>query len=211
MTQILVVGVGGSLSEPSRSLAALKVALEGAAEDGAETRLFDVRSLDFPMYRPDMDDIPESVRAFCDAVHQADGLIWSSPMYHGTISGSFKNCLDWLQLLGDRDPPYLTDKIVGLISTAGGMQGLQAVNTMEFVVRSLRGWAVPLVVPIGQAWKVIDDAGEVLDARTEEQLRALGQEVSHASRHFAVPVDTPPAVELAETQQQPISPEEAKL
>jgi hypothetical protein len=29
----------------------------------------------------------------------------------------------------------LTDKVVGLISTAGGVQGLQAVNTMEFVVR----------------------------------------------------------------------------
>ena len=45
-------------------------------------------------------------------------------------SGSFKNALDWLKLLGDRNPPYLTDKVVGLISTAGGMQGLQAVNTM---------------------------------------------------------------------------------
>ena len=47
-------------------------------------------------------------------------------MYNGTISGSFKNALDWLKLLADRKPPYLTDKVVGLISTAGGMQGLQA-------------------------------------------------------------------------------------
>ncbi len=170
-----------------------------------------MRTLEFPFYRRDPDAIPDSVRAFCDAVYQADGLLWSSPMYHGTISGSFKNCLDWLQLLGDRDPPYLTDKIVGLISTAGGMQGLQAVNTMEFIVRALRGWAVPLVVPIGQAWRVIDDAGEVIDARTEEQLRALGQEVAHAARHFTVPLNTPPAVELAEAQQQPISEEEATL
>ena len=210
MGDILVVGLGGSLAEPSRSLAALQIAMEGAAADGADTRLFDVRTLDFPLYRPDLKDIPEAVRQFCDAVYDADGLIWSSPMYHGTISGSFKNCLDWLQLLSDRDPPYLTDKIVGLISTAGGMQGLQAVNTMEFIVRSLRGWAVPLVVPIGQAWRVIDDSGEVLDARTEEQLRALGQEVAHAARHFAVPLDTPPAVELAEAQQQPITEEEAR-
>ena len=74
-------------------------------------------------------------------------------MYIGTISGSFKNALDWLKLLGDRNPPYLTDKVVGLISTAGGMQGLQAVNTREFVVRALRGWAVLLVMPIAQAWK----------------------------------------------------------
>ena len=67
-------------------------------------------------------------------------------MYNGTISGSFKNAVDWLKLLDDRTPPYLTDKVVGLISTAGGVQGLQAVNTMEFVVRALRGWAVPCVL-----------------------------------------------------------------
>ena len=211
MADILVVGLGGSLTEPSRSLAALKVALEGAAADGAETRLFDVRTLDFPLYRPEVERAPEAVEEFCDVVYRSNGLIWSSPMYHGTISGSFKNCLDWLHLLGDRDPPYLTDKVIGLISTAGGMQGLQAVNTMEFVVRALRGWAVPLVVPIGQAWRVIDDTGEILDARTEDQLRALGQEVAHAARHFAVPLETPPAVELAEAQQQPLTEEEAKL
>lgn len=86
-------------------------------------------------------------------------------MYNGTISGSFKNALDWLKLLGDRNPPYLTDKVVGLISTAGGVQGLQAVNTMEFVVRALRGWAVPLVMPIAQAWKVFDEKGAPQDTQ----------------------------------------------
>lgn len=32
-------------------------------------------------------------------------------MYHGTISGAFKNALDWLYLLADRDPPYLTGEV----------------------------------------------------------------------------------------------------
>ena len=134
--QVKVVGLGGSLAGVSSSLAALKIALEGATE----TRLLDVRALDLPMYAPDISDAPESVTGMCEAVHEADGLLWSSPLYHGTISGSFKNALDWLELLSDRKPAYLTDKVVGLISTAGGTQGLQAVNTMEFVVRALRGW-----------------------------------------------------------------------
>jgi FMN reductase len=98
-------------------------------------------------------------------------------MYHGTISGSFKNVLDWLDLLARRDPPYLTDKIVGLISTAAGVQGLQAVNTLEFVVRALRGWAVPLVIPISQR-QAFDEDGRIVDERVVEQLRALGNEVA---------------------------------
>src|SRR5262245_5970175 len=112
---LTVVGLGGSLAQHSSSLAALRVALHGASETGAQTELLDIRQLSLPMYDPAAEsNPPDSVRAMCDAVHKADGLIWSSPMYNGTISGSFKNALDWLKLLGDRNPPYLTDKVVGL-------------------------------------------------------------------------------------------------
>ena len=51
---------------------------------------------------------------------------------------------------------------------------------MEFVVRALRGWAVPLVLPIPQAWQVFKD-GRVLDKRVEEQLRALGHDSGRAT------------------------------
>ncbi|HEY3169616.1 MAG TPA: NAD(P)H-dependent oxidoreductase [Thermoanaerobaculia bacterium] len=206
---IRVVGLGGSLAARSSSLAALKIALEGAADGGASAELFDVRELGFPMYAPDLEDIPDSVRRFCDSVHAADGLLWASPLYHGTISGSFKNALDWLQLLGDRKPAYLTDKVVGLISTAGGTQGLQAVNTMEFIVRALRGWAVPLVIPIPQAWRVYDREGWH-DEKIAEQLHVLGREVTRVARHFASRVITTPDVQRAEAEVQPITEEEAK-
>lgn len=207
--QIKVVGLGGSMAGVSSSLAALKIALEGAAEGGAETRLLDVRELDLPMYAPDISDAPESVLRMCEAVQESDGLLWSSPLYHGTISGSFKNALDWLELLSQREPAYLTDKVVGLISTAGGTQGLQAVNTMEFVVRALRGWAVPLVIPIPQAWRVFDNEGKTLDEKVYEQLRALGREVTRAARQFASQVITTPDATRAEAQIQPISREDA--
>lgn len=207
--QVKVVGLGGSMAGVSSSLAALKIALEGATEAGAVTSLLDIRALDLPMYAPDIKDAPESVTAMCEAVHEADGLLWSSPLYHGTISGSFKNALDWLELLSDRQPSYLTDKVVGLISTAGGTQGLQAVNTMEFVVRALRGWAVPLVIPIPQAWRVFDKEGKTQDAKVSEQLLALGREVTRAARQFASVGVTTPDAQRAEAQVQPISEEEA--
>jgi FMN reductase len=147
---VVVVGLGGSLAPRSRSRAALTVALRGAAEAGAETELFDVAALGLPLYAPTTDP-PSTVVRMADRMHTADGLIWSSPLYHGTISGSFKNALDWLQILSRREPPYLANKVIGLISTAGGVQGLQAVNTMEFVVRALRAYAVPLVITVPQA------------------------------------------------------------
>jgi FMN reductase len=208
--QLLVVGLGGSLAKHSNSLAALKIALQGAAEAGARTELLDVRELSLPMYDPTNTAPPDSVLKLCDAVHEADGLVWSSPMYHGTISGSFKNALDWLQLLSNRTPAYLTDKVVGLISTAGGVQGLQAVNTMEFVVRALRGWAVPLVMPIAQAWKAFDEKGNPLDSTLTEQLHALGREVARGSCQFALQPPTKADAAKAEAQIMPVSESEAK-
>lgn len=201
--RLTIVGLGGSLSKQSSSLAALKIALEGAAETGANTEVFDVRELALPMFDPGSSP-PEAVRRMSEAMYNADGLIWSSPMYHGTISGSFKNALDWLQVLGTREPSYLTDKVVGLISTAGGVQGLQAVNTMEFVVRALRGWAVPLVLPIAQAWKAFDAQGKPTDPNLTEQLRALGREVARGSCQFAL---TPPTKADAASVEAAILPE----
>jgi FMN reductase len=186
MARLKVVGLGGSLREGSRSRAALGVALEGAAAAGATVELLDLRELVLPMYSPDLEaDPPAVVTKLLETSYEADGMLWSSPMYNGSVSGSFKNALDWLHILGSREPPYLHDEVIGLISAAGGTQGLQVVNTMEFSVRSLRGWAVPYVVPVPQATRVFADSGAIQDEPVAQQLRLLGEEVVRVAERFA--------------------------
>jgi len=186
MTKTLrIVGLGGSLGKVSRSRAALRVALDGAAAAGAETELLDLRELDLPMYNPDDDEPGEAATRVIESCYSADGLIWSSPLYQGTISGALKNALDWLHLLGPREPSYLHDKVIGLISAAGGTQGLQAINTMEFATRALRGWAVPYVVPVASAATVFDAEGRIQDQAVGLQLERLGQEVVRVAERFA--------------------------
>jgi FMN reductase len=193
-----IVGLGGSLATTSRSRAALIVALEGAESAGAETTLLDLRELDLPMYNPD-DEVPTPAAArLLESCYAADGLLWSSPMYQGTISGAFKNALDWLHPLGGREPPYLHDKVVGLISAAGGAQGLQAINTMEFATRALRAWAVPYTVPVAAAWSAFDGDGRVRDEGVEAQLRALGSEVVRVAQRFAADASLERASECEE-------------
>ena len=180
-----IIGLGGSLARVSRSRAALRTALEGAAKAGADTQLLDLRELDLRLYDPDHEEPTGAAATLIESCYAADGLLWSSPMYQGTISGALKNALDWLHPLGRRDPPYLHDKVIGLISAAGGMQGLQAINTMEFAVRALRGWAVPYVVPVASAARVFDPEGRILDQAVELQLETLGTEVVRVAERFA--------------------------
>ncbi len=181
---LTVVGLGGSVAALSRSRAALQVALDGAASAGAATQLLDLRELALPMFNPEDDRPTESATRLLEACHSADGMLWSSPLYQGTISGAFKNALDWMRLLEGRDPPFLHDKVIGLVSTAGGTQGLQAINTMEFAVRALRGWAVPYVVPVATAARVFDPEGRIHDQAVEQQLKMLGGEVVRAAQRF---------------------------
>jgi FMN reductase len=183
---LTIVGLGGSLAQVSRRRAALEIALAGAAAEGAETTLLDVRELDLPMYNPEDESTPPAnATLLFETCYAADGMIWSSPMYQGTISGAFKNALDWLHPLGTRDPPYLHDEVVGLISAAGGTQGLQAINTMEFATRALRAWAVPYAVPVATAWRAFDEDGHLRDEAIELQLQTLGQEVARVAGRFA--------------------------
>lgn len=57
-TQLTVVGLGGSLAAHSNSLAALRIALEGAAEAGAKTELLDIRELSLPISLQNLPVVP---------------------------------------------------------------------------------------------------------------------------------------------------------
>ncbi len=191
MTHIRIIGLGGSLKPESASVKALRLALQGAEESGAQIELLQLHELALPMFVPDLEP-PTEVRRFVDKVAQSAGMIWSTPVYHGSMSGAFKNALDWIELLSKHDPPYLTDKVVGLIATAGGVQGLQAINSMEFAVRSLRGYTHPLTAPIDRAWQLFDKSGNFSDEATIARLRTLGQGVARAASRLSSPRLPPP-------------------
>ena len=56
---------------------------------------------------------------------------------------------------------------------------------MEFAKRALRGWAVPLVVPVASASRVFDQAGQIQDQSVERLLKTLGGEVVRVAKRFA--------------------------
>lgn len=181
--RVKVVGVGGSLRAESTSRTALQAALDGAASSGANVELIWIRDLDLPFYTAEH-AIPAAAHQLAETAYDSDAMIWSSPTYHGSVSGSFKNALDWLILLADRTPPYLSNKPVGLVSTAGGVQGLQTINSMDFIARALRAWSVPLVLPVPHSRRSFEPDGNLRDEAITAQLRALGAEVVRAARQF---------------------------
>lgn len=185
--QLYVVGIGGTLHEHSTSRMALERALDAAREAGALVELFDLNTLNLPIFDPTkgLTDYDETVQRFIAAVRRADGMIWSTAAYHGTLAGVTKNALDYLEFLAEDERPYLHQRAIGVIATAAG--DIAAVNTVRAlvdIVHALRGTVVPLLAPIHHASRVIDSSGNVVDPRMRTQLQQLGKLVVETAARF---------------------------
>lgn len=176
----LILGLGGGLGPGTHSLSALKEALKAAEKGGATTDLINLKEVDLPLFNPEsrISDYPPNVKDYIERVIAADGYIWTTPAYHGTVSGVVKNALDYTEYLSDRSPPYLYGKPVGLICTAGGTTaGVSTIQSLIHVAHALRAWVVPLTVPIPQAGRIINAAGEIGDPLIRERLSMLANEL----------------------------------
>jgi hypothetical protein len=65
--RITVVGLGDSLAPASKSLAAMKIALDAAVAARADVELFDIRALDLLFFRPGMGQASAAARRWAEA------------------------------------------------------------------------------------------------------------------------------------------------
>ncbi|MGV2980458.1 NADPH-dependent FMN reductase [Camelimonas sp. ID_303_24] len=174
----LILGVGGTTRPGSSTEKALRLALDSAADAGAETIALVGDDLDFPMYAPhDPQRTPKAAR-FISLVAACQGLVIASPGYHGIVSGLVKNALDYVEDLRDSPQPYLENRAVGCIACAAGWQATgSTLVSLRSVVHALRGWPTPLGGAINTAQP---DSG--LDASARSQLQAIGGQVVHFAR-----------------------------
>ncbi|ASW73959.1 NADPH-dependent FMN reductase [Chryseobacterium piperi] len=110
--------------------------------------IFALADSGIPLYDITLTKTPLAVERMAQLFLDADIHFWLAPLYHGSIPGVMKNCLDWLEITADQEQPYLTDKTVGLVCWADGLQAMQGVNTMDAIAKSLRAWPLPFSVPM---------------------------------------------------------------
>jgi len=178
-----VVGIGGSTRTGSQSERALQMALAAARAAGAETVAVSGADLVLPFYDPAITERTEAARRLVDAVRHADGVILSSPGYHGTVSGLVKNALDYIEDLRAAERPYLDGRAVGCIATAYGWQAsVTTLTALRSIVHALRGWPTPLGVAVNSAVAHFDDSGAVSEETVVTNLNILGRQVVEFAR-----------------------------
>jgi FMN reductase len=118
---MLVVALGGSPSQRSRSGVLLERAKHALQRKGAEVVTYQVRDFNAEDLLHARFDSPQVVD-FIETVERADGLLVATPIYKAAYSGALKTLLD---LLPER---ALSGKVVLPIATGGSIAHLLAVD-----------------------------------------------------------------------------------
>ncbi|WP_081239520.1 NADPH-dependent FMN reductase [Streptomyces viridosporus] len=173
----LVVGIGGTVRSDSSSEAGLRSALAAASAAGARTLCLTAHDIALPFYEQRTPRPPQAVR-LVEALRSADGLIVSSPGYHGSVSGLVKNALDYAEDLAGDARPYLDGIPVGCIGVAYGKQAAVAViDQLRTVAHALRGFPTPYGAAVVAQRGAFRD-GRCVDPALDEQFGRVGAQVA---------------------------------
>jgi FMN reductase len=179
----LILGIGGTPRPNSATERALRICLNAAARQGAETVMLGSSDLTLPLYDPSRTDRSQKAQRMLALLRKCEGLVIASPGYHGSISGLMKNALDYIEDLRRNDPPYLDGRPVGCICCAYGWQAIgSTLATMRAIIHALRGWPTPLGAGINTSMEIFDPLGNCLDKAAKCQLETVGRQVADFAR-----------------------------
>jgi chromate reductase len=166
-------------SQRTRSMSGgLLHACRELAPDGVEVVLFEAHK-QFPLFNPELAELPAGVLALYEAIDAADALLIASPEYAHGVTGTIKNTLDWL--VGH---PGFVGKRVALLNPA--WESHHADDSLREILRMMSAELMPdacVRIPVigsGVAPEAIASSARFAPA-VEAMLRAVAQHLAARS------------------------------
>lgn len=173
---INVLGVAGSMRQDSYSTLGLRMVLEEVKKYYSESYLLELRDINLPLYDPSgpssndpsFNNSNNVLEKITTALKWADALVLASPDYHGSMSGTLKNFLDyfWEDFAG---------KTFGYI-IASHEKGLTVADQMRTAVRQCYGWSMPYNLSINGE-KDFDSKGNLVNSALVKRIKMLARDL----------------------------------
>jgi len=147
----------GSLRERSYSRLLTFEAARLLRGMGGEVKIFDPTELPLPDAEPDTHPKVQELRKLAA---WSEGMVWTSPERHGSMTGIMKAQIDWIPLsLGAVRPTQ--GKTLAVMQVSGGSQSFNAVNQLRVLGRWLRMVTIPNQSSVAKAFLEFDEAGRM--------------------------------------------------
>lgn len=146
----------GSLREQSFSRLLAEEAGRVLTAFGAEVRFF--RPNDLPVF--DRTTQHTEGQRLRELSLWSEGQVWVTPEQHGSMTGVFKNQIDWIPLADGAVRPT-QGRTVALLQVSGGSQSFNAVNQLRVLGRWMRMFTIPNQSSVPKAWEEFDGAGRM--------------------------------------------------
>jgi NAD(P)H-dependent FMN reductase len=167
-----VLAFAASLRAGSLNRKLISLAVDIARAEGVEVDLSAFRDFDMPLYDGDMDaraGLPSGAAELEHRLRRTDAVMISAPEYNYSISGVFKNAIDWVSRA--RPMPWRGKSLYLMSASPSPMGGIRGLWQTRIPLEGCGALVFPDMFALPHADEAFDGAGRLRDPALAERLR----------------------------------------
>lgn len=175
-----ILAFAGSTRTESFNKRLIQIAVAGAQAAGAEVTLIDLRDFPLPLFDGDLEvreGLPPNGRKLKDLFLAHHGLLMSCPEYNSSITGVWKNTIDWVSrpVPGEAPLAGFDGKVAAIMSAStGALGGLRGLVHVRAILGNIRVLVLPDQVAVPKAGEAFNPDGSLKDPKQHAAVGALG-------------------------------------
>jgi NAD(P)H-dependent FMN reductase len=179
-----ILAFAGSTRADSFNKRLIRIAVAGARAAGAEVTLIDLRDYPLPLFDGDLEareGLPPNGRKLKDLFLAHHGLLMSCPEYNSSITGVWKNTIDWVSrpVPGEAPLACFDGKVAAILSASpGALGGLRGLVHVRAILGNIRVLVLPDQVAVPKAGEAFNPDGSLRDSKQHAAVEALGAKLT---------------------------------
>lgn len=185
MNKPKILAFAGSARKESLNKKLIRIAAEGAQENGADVSLVDLRDYPMPLYDGDLEaeqGLPENAKKFKKLMLEHQGLLISCPEYNSSITPLLKNTLDWCSRTESKEEAALAcfkgKTAVLMAASPGALGGLRGLIHVRAILSNIAVLVLPDQMAVPKAHEAFLKSGELKDPKQQGMIKGLGAKLT---------------------------------
>lgn len=185
---VRIAVISGSLRKASFNTKLARFVAGRIAGPGVEIDEISLLDLDLPLMNEDLEKEkghPPAVLDLKKRLITADGVLYASPEYNGSLTPALKNAIDWASRPRDDEKQLeaFRGKVAGLLGASPGkLGGLRGLRHLRMILSGIGTLVVPTEFALSGAHEAFDGDGNIKDQNTAKMAVAVGESLVKTAR-----------------------------